>query len=151
MKKKFLIIVSFLLLSQCGYSVINYNDLKQFNVESFNLEGENRLNRLIKKNIEYYSKDQSSNIFKINIKTLKKKDILEKNIKNEIVRYQVTINTNLEIYDLRTARLVKENFSEQGNFSVANKNIDTRNNEKKLIENLIENLSEKIIKSLRAI
>ena len=124
MKKKFLIIVSFLLLSQCGYSVVNYNDLKQFNVESFNLEGENRLNRLIKKNIEYYSKDQSSNIFKINIKTLKKKDILEKNIKNEIVRYQVTINTNLEIYDLRTARLVKENFSEQGNFFVANKNID---------------------------
>ena len=73
MKKKFLIIVSFLLLSQCGYSVVNYNDLKQFNVESFNLEGENRLNRLIKKNIEYYSKDQSSNIFKINIKTLKKR------------------------------------------------------------------------------
>ena len=85
MKKKFLIIVSFLLLSQCGYSVVNYNDLKQFNIESFNLEGENRLNRLIKKNIKYYSKDQSSNIFKINIKTLKKKEILEKNIKNEIV------------------------------------------------------------------
>ena len=151
MKKKFLIIVSFLLLSQCGYSVVNYNDLKQFNVESFNLEGENRLNRLIKKNIEYYSKDQSSNIFKINIKTLKKKEILEKNIKNEIVRYQITINTNIEIYDLRTAKLVKKSFSEQGNFFVANKNIDSRNNEKKLIENLIENLSEKIIKSLRAI
>ena len=78
MRKKILIIISFLILSQCGYSVVNYNDLKQFNIESFNLEGENRLNRLIKKNIKYYSKDQSSNIFKINIKTLKKKDIREK-------------------------------------------------------------------------
>ena len=151
MRKKILIIISFLILSQCGYSVVNFNDLKQFNIESFNLEGENRLNRLIKKNIKYYSKDQSSNIFKINIKTLKKKEILEKNIKNEIVRYQITINTNIEIYDLRTAKLVKKSFSEQGNFFVADKNIDSRNNEKKLIENLIENLSEKIIKSLRAI
>ena len=57
----------------------------------------------------------------------------------------------MDFYDLKTSRLIKNTFLEHGSYNVANKNIDTRNNEKKLIENLVKKQSDKIIKRLREI
>ena len=151
MKNKFLLILLFVFTFQCGYQVVNPNKLNQYYVESFDLNGDNRINRIIKRDILFYSKSQNKNIYKIKIETKKNKTILEKNIKNEIVKYQIQINSNVEFYNLTTGKLKKIPFSEQGNFSVASKNIDTRNNEKKLIENLVDRLSENIIKEMRSI
>ena len=39
----------------------------------------------------------------------------------------------------------KINFSTEGSYTVAENNSSTRNNEKKLVENLVANISEKIL------
>ena len=88
-------------------------------------------------------------MFNIKIKTNKTRSIIEKNIKNEIVKYQIDISSNVEFYNFETGVLFTNTFSERGNFTVGNKNIDTRNSEKKLIEDLTEKISKKIIKRLR--
>tara|TARA_B100001059_G_C17782071_1_gene554838 strand:- start:625 stop:1080 length:456 start_codon:yes stop_codon:yes gene_type:complete len=151
MKNYILLIVIFFLTTQCGFKVVNHNDLNQFNIRSFELEGENRINRLIKRNLLFYSKKENNNTFNIKIKTTKTKKILEKNIKNEIVKYQITLSSVVEFYNFSTGKIIKEAFGEQGDFNVGNKNIDTRNNEKKLIEDLIEELSEQMIKKIRVL
>ena len=144
-----LIILISILTTQCGYQVVNQKDLRQFYIKSIELEGEKRLNHIISKNILFYSKESNNNVFNVKIKTNKTKSIIEKNIKNEIVKYQIDISSNVEFYNFETGVLFTNTFSEKGNFSVGNKNIDTRNSEKKLIEDLTEKISKKIIKRLR--
>ena len=148
-KNNYLIILIFIFTAQCGYQVINQKDLKQFYIKSIELEGEKRLNHKISKNILFYSKESNNNVFNVKIKTNKSKSIIEKNIKNEIVKYQINISSNVEFYNFETGVLFTNTFSERGNFTVGNKNIDTRNSEKKLIEDLTEKISKKIIKRLR--
>ena len=148
-KNNYLIILIFILTAQCGYQVVNQKDLRQFYIKSIELEGEKRLNHIISKNILFYSKESNSNVFNVKIKTNKSKSIIEKNIKNEIVKYQINISSNVEFYNFETGVLFTNTFSERGNFTVGNKNIDTRNSEKKLIEDLTGKISKKIIKKLR--
>ena len=148
-KNNYLIILIFILTAQCGYQVVNQKDLRQFYIKSIELEGEKRLNHKISKNILFYSKESNNNVFNVKIKTNKTKSIIEKNIKNEIVKYQIDISSNVEFYNFETGVLFTNSFSERGNFTVGNKNIDTRNSEKKLIEDLTEKISKKIIKRLR--
>jgi len=148
-KNIYLIILVFILTTQCGYQVVNQKDLRQFYIKSIELEGEKILNHKIKKNVLFYSKESNNNVFNVKIKTNKTKSIIEKNIKNEIVKYQIDISSNVEFYNFETGVLFTNSFSERGNFTVGNKNIDTRNSEKKLIEDLTEKISKKIIKRLR--
>ena len=148
-KNIYLIILVFILTTQCGYQVVNQKDLRQFYIKSIELEGEKILNHKIKKNILFYSKESNNNVFNVKIKTNKTKSIIEKNIKNEIVKYQIDISSNVEFYNFETGVLFTNSFSERGNFTVGNKNIDTRNSEKKLTEDLTEKISKKIIKRLR--
>ena len=148
-KNIYLIILVFILTTQCGYQVVNQKDLRQFYIKSIELEGEKILNHKIKKNVLFYSKESNNNVFNVKIKTNKTKSIIEKNIKNEIVKYQIDISSNVEFYNFETGVLFTNTFSERGNFTVGNKNIDTRNSEKKLIEDLTEKISKKIIKRLR--
>ena len=149
MKNKFLLIFAFIFIIQCGYKVVDHNKLNQYYIESFELEGDNRINRVLKRNILFYSKDTNKNIFNIKIKTKKNKIILEKNIKNEIVKYKISINSAVEFYNLRSGEISNGTFTAVGDLNVASKNIDTRNNEKKLIENLTKKMSENIIKKMR--
>ena len=148
-KNIYLIILLFILTTQCGYQVVNQKDLKQFYIKSIELEGEKILNHKIKKNVLFYSKESNNNVFNVKIKTNKTKSIIEKNIKNEIVKYQIDISSNVEFYNFETGVSFTNVFSERGNFTVGNKNIDTRNSEKKLIEDLTEKISKKIVKKLR--
>ena len=148
-KNIYLIILVFILTTQCGYQVVNQKDLRQYYIKSIELEGEKILNHKIKKNVLFYSKESNNNVFNVKIKTNKTKSIIEKNIKNEIVKYQIDISSNVEFYNFETGVLFTNTFSERGNFNVGNKNIDTRNSEKKLVEDLTEKISKKIIKRLR--
>ena len=148
-KNIYLIILVFILTTQCGYQVVNQKDLRQFHIKSIELEGEKILNHKIKRNVLFYSKESNNNVFNVKIKTNKTKSIIEKNIKNEIVKYQIDISSDVEFYNFETGVLFTNTFSERGNFNVGNKNIDTRNSEKKLVEDLTEKISKKIIKRLR--
>ena len=148
-KNIYLIILVFILTTQCGYQVVNQKDLRQFYIKSIELEGEKILNHKIKKNVLFYSKESNNNVFNVKIKTNKTKSIIEKNIKNEIVKYQIDISSSVEFYNFETGVLFTNTFSERGKFNVGNKNIDTRNSEKKLVEDLTEKISKKIIKRLR--
>ena len=149
--KNYLLILIFFLVVQCGYEIVNQKELNQFYIKSFELEGEKRLNHKIKQNILFYAKDTNKTAFNIKIKTNKSKSIIEKNIKNEVVKYQIKINLITEIYNFETGKFLTDTFSEKGDYFVGSKNIDTRNNEKKLIEDLTKRISEKILKKLRSI
>ena len=81
----------------------------------------------------------------------KQRNIKEKNIKNEITKYQVVIVTEI-IY-----RLIDENkkgsfaISVQGDYEVNNQYSRTLNNEKNLINDLADEIAEEIVNNIRVI
>ena len=134
-----------ILLSGCGFKVVNLSDIENFNIKTVNTEGEKRINYIIKNNLSKASKKNDANEITINIKTQKNKEIKEKNIKNEITKYQIIIIVDVLVKKLKDNTTYNFTISSNGSYSVDAQNSTTRNNEKKLILLLSNRLADKIL------
>ena len=85
---------------------------------------------------------------KINIITNKTKSIKERNVKNQITKHNVQIISKIELINLSNMKSDKFTFTKDGDFNVGSRHSDTLNNEKKLINLLIIDISEQIIEAL---
>ena len=81
----------------------------------------------------------------LDIDVKKNKEIKEKNIKNEITKFEVTIDAIIN-YTKNTSG--KFEISKKGEFIVTNQYSQTLINEKGLVKNLSEDLAEDIINEL---
>ena len=68
----------------------------------------------------------------------------EKNIKNEITKYELEIIAIVTFSKLNSSEKNKFNIQVSGDYDVANQFSQTLTNEKKLIETLTEKIAEKI-------
>ena len=80
--KKVLIIIGFLLISNCGFKVINLSN-ENFSVVQINTTGDKRINYLIKNNFLINSDSNKKQVI-INLNSNKNKSIKEKNIKMKL-------------------------------------------------------------------
>ena len=86
------------LTTNCGFKVLDKSEKNNFSVQEVRSSGEMRINHKIKNNILINSKDTSENQVIINLNTKKIKNIKEKNIKNEITKYQIGLTSNVEFF-----------------------------------------------------
>ena len=145
--KTTLLFVMFLTIG-CGFKVLNEAQSNNFLIKDISVSGDKRINFKIKNNLLTYSKEDSQNEILININTSKEKNTKEKNIKNEITKYQINLRVELIIKLLNTGEEITLSMSNSGDYLVAGSYATTLDNEKKLINNLIENTSEEIIKKI---
>ena len=147
---KAFLITSLIILSNCGFKVLDNAGSNDFNIKEIEVNGDNnRINFKIKNGILNNSREDSVNdiILKISIK--KNKNIKEKNIKNEITKYKINLNTNGNNYFIKKNRKSDFSLSVVGSYSVNTKNYsNTINNEKNLINNLTEKLAKNILKEI---
>lgn len=146
----FILLLSMNLLNGCGYKVVNKSN-GNYNIIEITDSGESRINYQIKNQILFGSSKQSLNIFKLNIKTNKQKQIRDKNIKNEITSYNLTITTQVSYSAIGEKIKGEFNISESGNYEVSSQRINTLNNEKSLTDTLTNNIIEKIMSKLNNI
>jgi len=132
----------------CGFKVINESEKNEFSIENIKTSGDKRINFKIKNDLLNYSKKNNQNVLSIDLKTKKTKNIKEKNIKNEITKYEIILNANVKFNLINSDVIYKINLSNNGNYLVEDSYSTTLNNEKKLIDDLIENMSEKILKKI---
>ena len=132
----------------CGFKVINESEKNEFSIENIKTSGDKRINFKIKNDLLNYSKKNNQNVLFIDLKTKKTKNIKEKNIKNEITKYEIILNANVKFNLINSDVIYKINLSNNGNYLVEDSYSTTLNNEKKLIDDLIENMSEKILKKI---
>ena len=90
----------------------------------------------------------SQNQINLDINSKKVKTIKEKNIKNQVTKYEINLNIDLKVKFANTNREFNVSSSSNGDYSVADNYSSTLSNEKKLIENLVENISEDILKKI---
>ena len=145
--KSFLFVFLFATVN-CGFKVINESENSSFSIQDIKTSGDKRINFRIKNDLLNYSKKNNQNVLFIDLKTKKTKNIKEKNIKNEITKYEIILNAHVKFNLVNSDVIYKINLSNNGNYLVEDSYSTTLNNEKKLIDDLIENMSEKILKKI---
>ena len=142
---KFILILSIILLHGCGFKVLDKSDANNFSIKEIVSSGDKRINYKIKNNLFVYAKQKRENEIVLYVDTKKNKSIKEKNIKNEITKYQINLEVKVS-FDLLNSKSEKQNmsFNILGDYKVDKFHTKTLTNEKKLIDNLVEKISEKI-------
>ena len=137
------LILLFIALSNCGFKVLD-NLESNFSIREINTSGDKRINFKIKNDLIIEDSNNSTNNLVVTLSTKKTKRIKEKNIKNEINKYEISIICSIELTFLEKSTKHKFTVSSNGDYLAADKYSTTIQNEKRLIEDLTNDLSDKI-------
>jgi len=138
-----------ILLTSCSYQNMNSKDQKKFNVQEFDITGDNRASFIIQKKIQRFSNENNENRIKLSIKLNKDKSIHEKNIQNKVTKYSLTLSANVRIIELNSAKEMRRNFTVKRIYDVQDNYSDTVNNLKEANNTLINIISDEILDQLR--
>ena len=142
-----LIFILFVFITNCGFKAVNQNSFEGFDIVP-NIEGDDRIVYLLSNNLRKNSVGNTNRIL-IDAKVNKSKNIKEKNIKNEITKYEINISTLITFEILNENKTGSFEIEKKGFYNVNDKHSITLNNEKKLIKNLVQQISEQVLNDLQ--
>ena len=134
----------FLLNTNCGFKVLD-SGTNNFIINDIKTTGDRKINFKIKNKLLINNNKDSKNILSIDIITKKTKTVKEKNIKNEITKYKIALNVIVKFNVISGDIKGEINLSSEGDYLVGDNNSITISNEKKVVDNLLENISKKIL------
>ena len=137
-----------LFLYGCGYKVVDQNYFKDYKIIETSITGDKRVVYLLRNKLNSGG-NTGAKAIKLNLKTEKKKQIKEKNIQNEITKYEISITAEISFYSIEENVSGKFFVSKNGDYNIEDRYSDTLNNEKKLVKNLVNDISEQIMKNLQ--
>ena len=137
-----------MLTTQCGFKPVD-SSLSSMNIKDVEIEGYNKVNFFIKNELlnKMRSSSQSAPV-NIKITTNRKKEISEKNIRNEITKYRIILNTKIKIDRLNQEELYEFDVSSIGDYRVETSSINTAKNLNNLEQKLSSEISNKIKQKL---
>lgn len=144
---KIIVIFIALLISGCGFKAVNQEYLNQYKIIELNIKGDARLSYLLKNKLKL-NNEKSDKSIKLSVIIDKTKNIREKNIKNEITKYQITITVKTDYYLIEENKSGNFLLSVTGDHNVGSRYRETLNNEKKLINSLMADISEQLFRDL---
>ena len=147
MKKKFLfsILIILFLTNNCGFKIIKKSEIYNYDINEIITSGDNRINFKIKNNLIFSSKKSEKKLVDIYLDTKKSKEVKEKNINNEITKYQITIASSIKVKELVNNNVISFTIVKSGDYSVASQYSQTLTNEKKLVDVLTDDVTEDIL------
>ncbi len=148
LNKILLFLISFNLLLSCGYQPVLNKDNRNFSISKFNLEGNKRIAGLLKNNL--ISVKNAVNIIELNIKSDKKTAVSNKNQSGKVLTYSITLTFEITASENKNI-LFSKVFTKSQNYSASDVHSDTLNNEKKVVESLIENIASELQIELNSI
>ena len=134
----------FLLNTNCGFKVLD-SGTNNFIINDIKTTGDKKINFKIKNKLLINNNKDSKNILSIDIITKKTKKIKEKNIKNEITKYKIVLDVIVKFNVISGDNKGEISLSSEGDYLVGDNNSITLSNEKRVVDNLLENISKKIL------
>ena len=130
----------------CGFKPLN----QQTNliISQIDFKGTQKINYNLKNKDYKISNTEKGKKISINIETDTKKTIKEKNISNEITKYEIYMTAKVTFKLIETSQEQAFSVNTRGDFNVSKQYSTTLNNEKILSKSLINDLANKIIKNL---
>ena len=146
-KKLFLVIFIFF-LTNCGYEPLytnKNNSLIEFN--SINTAGDEKINKRIISLMRINKKQNNSSIYSLLIDSNKKREILAKDTSGDITSYKLSLKVTLSIIDsINKEKVIKfKEFNSSYTYKNAENKFQLSQDEKNIIDNLIESSVRKII------
>ncbi len=136
--------------TNCGFKVVDRSKLSNFSIIDITTVGENRINYKLKNKLAFYKNEDSQKLVTLNIDTLKKKIVKERNIKNEITKYEISITAKVKFNLLENKNFKEFTLIKKGEYDVSEQYSRTLTSEKKLIDILVEELSQEILSEVTA-
>lgn len=144
MKKKIFILFLLITVSGCGFSPINSLDNNNYSIISFKLNGDNQVNKIIKKNFDRYKNiDNQKKIFDINLTSKLIKNTNSKNKSGGNSNLSIKILIDLEIIE-NTKNREKISFSEISNYNSLENKFELKQYEKIITNDLTKKILNKI-------
>ena len=153
--KKIITTLSFFLLLSCGYEPIyskkqinsNYN----ISINTINLIGDNKVNQILKNKLtKNLDKGKKSTELNLNLDSRVVKTVTSKDKKGNPIRFSMKIMINLEVFKSEILK-DKKNFEKEFEYNNKSNKFDLKKYEKNIKDNLISELSYKIIKYLNSL
>ena len=146
---KYLAVFFMLTLSACSYKPIFSESNYNFEINEIIFSGERYINRIIKNKLDLIKneKEQGKKKYDLLIQTNKEKLIVSKDSKGDPLKFDLIVTTYFEINYERRLLLRKEIIKN----NVYNNDVDKfklEQNEKIILENISEKISENIISSI---
>ena len=148
LKKNTFLIIIFLFLYHCGFKVVNYSELNNFNITEIITEGENKISYKLKNYIQAISNKNSNTNIILTLNSKSKSSIKEKNSSNEVTKYQLEITSIINLKNLNNNKTNKFELLVAGDYLVADKYSETLKNQEQLIENLTRKMTSQIKREL---
>ena len=125
LKKNTYLLIIFLFLYHCGFKVINYSELNNFNITEIITEGENQISYKLKNYIQAISNKNSNTNIILTLNSKSKSSIKEKNSSNEVTKYQLEITSIINLKNLNNNKTNKFELLVAGDYLVADKYSET--------------------------
>ena len=148
LKKIFFFIISTHLLLSCGYQPILNKANQNYSISKFNLAGNKRIAGLLKNNL--ISVKKGVNVIELDIKSEKKTAVSNKSQSGKILTYSITLIFEISASANKNVLFTKV-FTKSQNYSASDVHSDTLNNEKKVVESLIESIASELQIELNSI
>ena len=146
MIKKFLIIIiSFNLISHCGFTPLysNKSDVN-FSITSIEFEGDKQLNNFLKNSLNKFTNNESEKKYTIKINSNYSKNVLSKNKAAETTNFELSTNTTFQI--LSNNKILKEfKISEKKIMDNIDDDFEEQKNEKIAKQNFASSMINKLV------
>ena len=153
--KKIITTLSFLLLLSCGYEPIystkqiNSND--NFSINTINYIGNNKVNQILKNKLKkILDKEKKLTELNLNLDSRVVKTVASKDKKGNPIKITIKIIINLEVFKSEILK-GKKNFEEKFEYNNKSNKFDLKKYEENIKDDLISELSNKIIKYLNSL
>lgn len=142
--KNFYIFILFLIFTNCGFKLADINN--NYKITEISTTGESQINFKLKNKLSFSSPKNIKNDVRLEINSKKSKSIKEKNISNQINKYEIRIQVKVKF--ISSNKVGNFTISKVGDYSVSKIYSETLNSEKNVTNTLINEILEEIIENL---
>tara|TARA_E500000178_G_C16830458_1_gene665806 strand:- start:123 stop:590 length:468 start_codon:yes stop_codon:yes gene_type:complete len=144
MKKKLILgTIILMLLSSCGFKIVNNQQLYNFTIIDVNTKGDNKIAFILKNNLKEKNNVEKNKV-NLDIEIKKNKFIKEKNIQNNIKKYELSVVIYVKYKIDFSNKTGSFTVSKNGYYNVEDQYSKTINNENNLIVSLSNSLVDEI-------
>ena len=142
--KNIFFIILLLFLNSCGFTPIYSSKDSNYKIMSFQKNINNNLTNYIQDSITMLSNDNAKNVLKIDLNFSENIIVILKDSKGDPKKNRLTINVDLEIFDIDDNLTSSEKFFESFEYSIDDNKFTLKQYEKNIRQNLVEEITQQI-------
>ena len=141
----YILILSLLLLTNCGYQAVLNNQNYQFSINVNKINGDQKINSLIINRLKQL--EENEKIYNLSLTSNKEKLIISKDSKGDPSIFEIKINVNY-VVKKDGEILISNKINKKTTYNNITDKFELENYEKTIINNLVSEISDNIMLSI---